>query len=585
MLVRPGRVGQIGRTRASGGTPTPTPITNGIIHDIDNDSDGADIINTLMAINGGHQHRGTTTLLAFIVSSANDYAAPMVEAQLTFHGYSDVPVGAVVDTTGTPASFTSRSYVSANPLAANNFTKTVRDQFNPTKTRTDYDAEVDVYKDALARCADGTCKIVITGGFTSIARLLADPAGLALVAAKVSGFYCMGGHFTNAAFSEANIATDYVAAQYFCANVPAGIPVIWAGYEAGNTVVNYVPTDLGFTTSTDPNMRGLFQFQGNYVPLPVWDHIATSYAHDGLGVNPVDSSPLFSLSSAYDLTFDTNSYTVKSLNASGQHRYLTKVAADNIIQAVFQREVYGAYNRTAAAWAAQEALEAGTGYRSLYQYFGKLDAGSGQTVADSSGYARDGTLGQSASVASDDPTWIAQGLQFDGSNDLVSVPHNAAFNSRHLFMWAIVSIGATGAVQIIAARDDGSGNRQFHFRVNASNQPEFVAFNGGAVTVTGAGTALSAGNWYLLSVEMFDQIAIVRNGTTIVAISSTAITSGGLTTTPSTPLTLGVRGTATNPLNGKIAAYGLLRDPPADKINSVLADAAALAVTKGITLS
>jgi hypothetical protein len=560
----------------TGGGALP-PVTNGIIHDIDNDSDGGDILNTLVAINGGHHHRGLTKLLAFVVTSANDYAAPMVEAQLAFHGYTDVAVGAVVDTTGTPASFALRSQ--------SVFTQSVRDQFNPTKSRTSYQTEVAVYKEALAKCADGTCKVIITGGFTSIARLLADAAGKALLAQKCAAIYCMGGHFTNAAFSEANIHTDQPAAAYFCANVPAGIPVIWAGYEAGNTILNYLPTDYGFTTSTDPNMRGINLFQGNYNPLPVWDHIATFYAHFGLGTDPVSGGALFGLSSPQDVTFDTNNYTVKSANPSGQHRYLSKVAADNIIQAVLQREVYEAYHRATASWVAQDAIEAGSGYRSLYQFYGKLDAGSGQTVADSSGYGRNGTLGQSASVASDDPTWIAQGLQFDGLNDLVSVPHSAGFNSRHLFMWAIVSISATGAVQIFSARDDGGSNRQFHFRVNASNQFEFIAFNGGAVTVTATSLTLSPGNWYLVSAEIFDQIVILRNGTTIVAAASTTITNGWVAISASTPLTLGVRGTATNPLNGKIAAYGLMRDPPADKINSVLADAAALAVTKGITLS
>lgn len=49
--------GRMGAVKAALGVgPAPLPIANGIIHDVDNDSDGGDIINTLMAINGGHRH-------------------------------------------------------------------------------------------------------------------------------------------------------------------------------------------------------------------------------------------------------------------------------------------------------------------------------------------------------------------------------------------------------------------------------------------------------------------------------------------------------------------------------------------------
>jgi len=55
----------------------------------------------------------------------------------------------------------------------------------------------------------------------------------------------------------------------------------------------------------------------------------------------------------------------------------------------------------------------------------RFDAGSGQTVADQSGNGHAGTLGSTAGADTNDPTWVAEGLDFT-TDDYVSTANNAA---------------------------------------------------------------------------------------------------------------------------------------------------------------
>lgn len=566
------------RLRIGGGSAL---ITNGIIHDVDNDSDGGDIPNTLLAINGGELDRNASTLLAMIVTSANDGSAPMVRAQLDAFGYTGVPVGATVSLTGLPTTFTTRSFVNGNPADAANFAIPTTTAFRPGDTRTNYPTEVSVYKAALARCADGTAKIAVTGGMTSIARLLADTEGKALLTQKCAAIYVMGARFDGVALNEANIATDIPSAQYFIANMPTSIPVYWTGFETGTAINAYVPNDIGLSAATDPSKKGWDTFGGNNsTGTPIWDYLATHNALYGAGTDSINGGALFAYSSPVDVSFDASGVATFSANASAQHRYMTNVAPTAIIQSELQKHVYEIYARRTAGWVAN----APNGYRGLIEAEYRLTEGTGATAADNSGNGRTMTLGSTGGVDTNDPAWTSTGLLFDGTTDYASVPHNAAFNRRELFMWAVIRYTGVNTIQIIMSRDDGSANRVFHLRINAANQLEFVGFNGAAVTVTGTEQTLTVNTWYLVSAQINSDLAILRVGNTIVGKARmTGFPSNSLNYTATQALQIGGRNNgATNPFKGDIATLGYMRCPPEANLPALFADIRAVATAKGI---
>lgn len=85
----------------------------------------------------------------------------------------------------------------------------------------------------------------------------------------------------------------------------------------------------------------------------------------------------------------------------------------------------------------------------------KFNEASGDTASDSSGNGHDGVL-------NGDPEWVdghfGGALEFDGSEDEVNVPYDAALNPEEAFtvcVWANVEPGSSGHRAPISCRDDG----------------------------------------------------------------------------------------------------------------------------------
>lgn len=131
----------------------------------------------------------------------------------------------------------------------------------------------------------------------------------------------------------------------------------------------------------------------------------------------------------------------------------------------------------------------------------RLGDPSGTTVTDSSGNGRHGTyvgsptLGVSGLQTSDADT--AVGFASGKYADLASA---SWMNVTTITIEAWVQLSTTGAVQSIVDRDASSGsNRQFQFRVNASNQFEAIFWDSTtAFWVTTGATALTVGPVYHL---------------------------------------------------------------------------------------
>jgi hypothetical protein len=121
------------------------------------------------------------------------------------------------------------------------------------------------------------------------------------------------------------------------------------------------------------------------------------------------------------------------------------------------------------ATASAGVLDSVSGWWPMYE-------GSGQLVHDLSGKGNHGTLGSTAGVDANDPTWIkgflfGSALRFDG-NDYVRVPDSAALESQQLTVSAWVrSSGSPGTNRYIVGKG-ATG-------CDSSSYGLFTAYNGG----------------------------------------------------------------------------------------------------------
>jgi hypothetical protein len=98
--------------------------------------------------------RGEANVLALIVSSTNDYSAPVARAIATYYGHPNIPIGANLE--NIPSDYA--AYFSY-------YTQQVGARFgNPSDTRFNYPDAVAVYRQALAAAPDHSVYIV-SGGY------------------------------------------------------------------------------------------------------------------------------------------------------------------------------------------------------------------------------------------------------------------------------------------------------------------------------------------------------------------------------------------------------------------------------------
>jgi hypothetical protein len=124
--------------------------------------------------------------------------------------------------------------------------------------------------------------------------------------------------------------------------------------------------------------------------------------------------------------------------------------------------------------------------------------GSGATTRDLSGNNNHGTLNL--------PTWtngiIGRGLDFDGVDDYVQIPHNAAFLGANLSNGFTISawinprsIGET-AGNILSKSTDTTGQNGFFYAVTTSNRIAFRLNSGTQANSAVNSVNQGSGNWY-----------------------------------------------------------------------------------------
>lgn len=123
----------------------------------------------------------------------------------------------------------------------------------------------------------------------------------------------------------------------------------------------------------------------------------------------------------------------------------------------------------------------------------KFDEGSGQTLTDYFN-TNDGQLGPTAGSDSEDPTWASTGLEFDDSNDYVTVPN--ILNPNTDFTLMVVFRKDSNDVTLFH-QQDGTGTGRGWLYVDASGNLETFLGN----TATEYTSAISNGTWHVGTVR------------------------------------------------------------------------------------
>jgi hypothetical protein len=139
----------------------------------------------------------------------------------------------------------------------------------------------------------------------------------------------------------------------------------------------------------------------------------------------------------------------------------------------------------------------------------RFDDGSGQVLTDYSGNGNHGTLGANSGSSTDDPTWTAQGLSFDGG-DFVSFADNLGISGTQartvifvadtasLNRFAVEWIGDGGAGRRWTFRDQGSGD-ELRLEISGAGYTSALAPTGALrfMACTQSGANINTGVIYL----------------------------------------------------------------------------------------
>lgn len=283
---------------------------NPFILDQDFSNDPGDV--GCLAVACAYHRLGHGQIVGLVVDTSNAYTPGAMDALATYLGVPGLPIGAIKRT--------------LDPLTSD-FPKVLYDNFPHTVglTATVPNA-VTVYRQLLAARTTRDLTIVSVGLLSNLNDLLRSPAdtvsplaGPDLIAAKCEQLIVMGAGFlgTPPAGHEWNIYQDPADASYVAANWPTSVPVVWAGHEVGNTVLNTTPTAL----PADHPIKMAYANSGYTAgSRPAWDEMAVMVACEGYG----DYDMVRGLN-VINATNGNNTFTV---DPAGPHWYLYKRRSD-----------------------------------------------------------------------------------------------------------------------------------------------------------------------------------------------------------------------------------------------------------------
>ncbi|MCH7575734.1 MAG: PQQ-binding-like beta-propeller repeat protein [Candidatus Marinimicrobia bacterium] len=183
------------------------------------------------------------------------------------------------------------------------------------------------------------------------------------------------------------------------------------GYQEGDTVfVRLIDDDL----NADPNLPETVQIE-------IWSELETT-------------PEMLTLTE----TGDSTNLFIGSIQTDGTQGF---PSPDGILQADINNQIYVKYEDALDDWGnSVTAIDSAIFNLTIKKpqadantvLLLHFDEGSGQIVSDASSSGNNGTLGNSTSVETSDPSWVAgvsgSGLSFDGSDDFVVIPNSASLN-------------------------------------------------------------------------------------------------------------------------------------------------------------
>ncbi len=197
-----------------------------IIFDTDITGDVDDVL--ALAMCHSLADRGACEFLGVTVSKNNPLTASFVDAQNTFHGRPDLPVGVTRD-----AKAQQRD---------SKYLKLADSPDYPHDLRRNEDAKdaVELIRELLGRQPDHSVTMVSVGIASNMANLLKSPGGVDLVRRKVKTLSIMAGAFafcngTNYHL-EANVINGIGYMQTVADQWPEEVPIVWSGYEIGEAL-------------------------------------------------------------------------------------------------------------------------------------------------------------------------------------------------------------------------------------------------------------------------------------------------------------------------------------------------------------
>lgn len=260
---------------AAGGLLAAEPVK--LIFDTDITGDVDDVL--ALAMCHTLADRGACELLAVTVSKDNPRTASFVDAQNTFYGRPDLPIGVVRD-----------------PVAQKRESKYLSLADSPAyphdlKRNEDARDAVELLRELLAGEDDGSVVVVSVGIASNLANLLQSKGdarspldGVALVRAKVKLLSIMAGAFAFANGTnyhlEANVSNGIPYMRTVATTWPGEVPVVWSGFEIGENLPfprRSVAEDFGYR---DPHLvrEAYLLHSGPDHDRPCWDQSSVLHA-------------------------------------------------------------------------------------------------------------------------------------------------------------------------------------------------------------------------------------------------------------------------------------------------------------------
>ena len=253
-----------------------------IIFDTDITGDVDDVL--ALAMCHSLADRGACEFLGVTISKNNPLTASFVDAQNTFHGRPDLPIGVTRD--------------SAAQHRESKYLKLADSPHYPHDLKRNEDAHdaVELIRELLTKQPDKSVTIISVGIASNMANLLKSPGGVELVKKKVKMLSIMAGAFTftnNTNYHlEANVINGIGYMQTVANDWPEEVPVIWSGFEIGYALPFprvVIQRDLDYTPHHLVKEAYLLH-SGPEHDRPCWDESSVLYAvfpdRDFFGLSP-----------------------------------------------------------------------------------------------------------------------------------------------------------------------------------------------------------------------------------------------------------------------------------------------------------